>query len=523
MTSVLSMLRQDPDPGGVTPNYPAPDEYQSPLVNLRTLRAAVWRRWRIWLTIGLVGMVIGGSLHLVLPVKYTAIAEVYLAYPPGGASATSSTNDVSLAQTTPVAQLALDHLHLNMTTASFLSSYEVVAVSNVIFSITSSGPSSAAAVARANATAQAFLAVRNREKHLETHLLISDSQSQIHSLQSQTSDLTNKINSLSAAGLGSSNQVNQLVNQRSGDETQILGLQGQIQQAQLDLYSVIRGSSVIDPATPIAVSRKKVMAVDGLTGLVIGLGSALMILLLSLLLSDRLRTREDVAAVLGAPVELSIAHSMRSRRLHHHMVAPPPPLLMIERRIRDHLEAAPGSALAVVEVGAANISALAIGLLGRSLALEDRRVMIVDMVRGHPLASLFTGKKAVKEGQYTLSLGGQHIFLVVSAEDPAEATEKLSVPDGTDVVLVLTSVDPAFSADHLARWASDAVVLVNTKTASGTLIGSTGELLRRAGIVIRSALVVGGDPRDETVGIPYADTLPSMVEQALGERHRAQT
>lgn len=523
MTSAASVTRPERDVQNVVTDFPPPDEYHSPLVNLRTLKTAVWHRWRTWLTVGLIAMVFGAGLHLVLPVKYAAVTEVYLTYPANADPAISSVNDVGLAQTTAVAKQALHHLRLRMTAASFLSSYQVVAVSNAIISITSSGPSPAAAVARANATAQSFLAVRSDQKRLQTRLIISGLQSQIHTLQSQASQLTTEMNKLSAQGTASSsNQLTQLVNQRGFDDSQISQLQAQIQQSQVDLVSVIRGSNVIDPATPTAVSRKKVMAMDGLTGLVIGIGSAMMILLLSFLLSDRLRTREDVAAVLGAPVELSIAHNMRGKPHGRHLVSPTPYLRMIERRLRDGLEAAPGTALAVVEIGAATVSALAVALLARSLASQDRRVMIVDMARGRPLASLFGARRAMEEGQYTIALGGQQLFLVVGPEDPAEAAEKLSIPEGADAVLVLTSIDPAFSVEHLAMWASDAVVLVNTKEASASLIGSTGELLRRAGIATRFAIVIGGDSRDETVGAPDIES-PLTVDHSLGERHSPAT
>ena len=524
MTSAMTMTQMGPDPEDVVATRPAPDDYQSPLVNLRTLKTAVWRQWRIWLTVGLVGMVIGAGLHFVLPVKYAAKADVYLVYPGNADPLTSSANDLSLAQTTAVAQQALTRLHLHATASSFLASYTVVNQSDAIFTITSSGPSPSAAMARANAVSQAFLTVRNRERSLQARLLISGLQAQIRSLQTQVGNLTKQITGLPAAATtSSSNQLTQLTNQQGSDESQISQLQAQVQQTQLDLTSVIRGSSVIDPATASPVSRTKVIATDGLTGLVIGTGGAMMILLLGLLLSDRLRTREDVAAVLGAPVVLSITTAMGRRRMPRQLVAPPPHLRMIERRLRDRLEAAPGTALAVVEVGAANVSALAVALLARALASQDRHVMIVDMARGRPLASLCGARRNVPEGQYSLPIGDQHILLVVAPEDPAEAAEALSVPEGADAVLVLTSIDPAFSIEHLAKWANNAVVIVNAKKASASLIGSTGQLLRQAGIDISSALVIGGDPRDETVGSPDTDDVPFAAGSVLGERRPAAT
>lgn len=520
--SPLNLTRPESGPEYVGSEFPATDVYQGPLINLRALRSAIWRKWRIWLAVGLAGMLIGAALHLVLPTKYSAVTELYLTYPANEDPLISSANDVSLAQTTAVANQALDRLHLHMTTASFLSSYKVVAVSDAIISITSSGPSSAAAVARADATAEAFLAVRNHERYLQATLLISGLHSQIGSLQSQVNRLTAEINGLSTTGSTSySNRLTGLTNQRNSDDTQVSQLEAQIQQTRLNLVSVIRGSYAIDPATPIPVSRTRVMAIDGLTGLVIGIGSAMMFLLLTLLLSDRLRTREEVSAALGGvPVELSIPYAMKGRARRRHLLAPPSPLRMIERRLRDRLEAAPGTALAVVEVGTAKESALAVALLARSLALQNRRVMIVDVARGHPLASLFGGKKGVTQGEHTLDLGDQHLFLMVGPEDPAEAAENLSVPEGADAVLVLTSINPAFTLEHLCKWALDAVVVVNANKASASFIGSTGELLRRADIAIKSAIVIGGDRKDETVGASNIEDLSQALTQGLAPRHR---
>lgn len=524
MSSALSVTHLEPDQDVAAIGHQLPDEYPGRLVNLRALKTAVWRRWRVWLTTGIAGMVLGAGLHLIIPVKYAAKTQVYLTYPVNADPLVSSANDVSLAQTTAVAQQAVDHLHLHVTATAFLSSYTVVADSDAIFTITSSGPSAAAAEARGNAIAQAFLAVRDRERRLQTRLAISGLQAQIRAVQSQLSTLTREINGLPPGAANSAtSQLTQLTNQQGADQTQLSQLQGQVQQAQLDLTSVIRGSTIIDPAATTPVSRTKVIATDGITGLVMGIGSAMMILLLGLLLSDRLRTREDVAAVLGAPVELSIAHGMTSKGRRRHLVEPPPALRMIERRLRDRLETAPGTALAVIEVGAPNETALAVAALARSLATQDRRVVVVDMARGRPLASLFGGRKVLAEGRYTLPLGGQHALLIIAPDDPAEAAAQLSVPESAEAVLVLASIDPAYSVDHLAKWATNAVVIVNAKKATASLIGSTGELLRQAGVAIRSAFVIGGDPRDETIGTLGINDLSIATGQMLGERHPAAT
>ena len=61
---------------------------------------------------------------------------------------------------------------------------------------------------------------------------------------------------------------------------------------------------------------------------------------------------------------------------------------MIERRLRGHLESAPGSALAVVTVGTPEPTALAVGALALALSSEGHRVVVVDAADNRPLACL---------------------------------------------------------------------------------------------------------------------------------------
>jgi capsular polysaccharide biosynthesis protein len=63
---------------------------------------------------------------------------------------------------------------------------------------------------------------------------------------------------------------------------------------------------VLDTAYVVPVSAKKTAIKDGLSGLIAGLGLGITIVIIGELLSDRVRARSDVAAALGAPVELSV-------------------------------------------------------------------------------------------------------------------------------------------------------------------------------------------------------------------------
>ena len=117
------------------------------------------------------------------------------------------------------------------------------------------------------------------------------------------------------------------------------------------------------------MSIKKVFAEDGISGLIGGLAIAVGVVVLGAVISERPRRRAEVAAVLGVPIELSLGRYrsprwVRQWRLRWRLKRPPAELQMVERRLRANLEAAPGSALAVVPVGPEDVAALGVALLG---------------------------------------------------------------------------------------------------------------------------------------------------------------
>jgi hypothetical protein len=78
-----------------------------------------------------------------------------------------------------------------------------------------------------------------------------------------------------------------------------------------------------------------------------------------------------------------------------------------------------------------------------------------------------------------------------------------------DVVLALVVLDPAVGAEHVARWCRSAVAVLRTGRTSATRARATGELLRAAGIDLRSAVLMGADATDDSVGtVPLRRQAP---------------
>ena len=147
---------------------------------------------------------------------------------------------------------------------------------------------------------------------------------------------------------------------------------------------------------------------------------------------------------------------------------------MIERRLRARLESAAGSILAVVTVGtAAEPAALAVGALALALASEGRNVVVVDAADNRILASVL-GLAASPDTMETFQIPveeGPPMRVIVAPEDPAQVAQK-PPPDDADVVLVLTSLDPAFGTEQLASWVTDAVLVLSAAASTSPVCGS---------------------------------------------------
>lgn len=509
MTAEIEVPRESwvfDDESSLDVNDPMVERATTPL-SLRVVKSAVRRRWRLCLAFAVIGAAAGAGLHLVIPPKYAASSDLYMAEPANSTPGQAIADDVSLLQTRAVAQRAVQNLHLHETATAFLSTYTGRVISNSILSVTVTAPTPASALDRTTVVSRVFLALRAEEFRLQTNVVVDGLRRQIAALNNQIGTLDSSINALSASqGVSQPSGINltTLVNQRSSDATQITQLQAEIQQNLLNQESIQQVSRVLDPAAPVVKSTKKVFAMDGLSGLVAGLSLAVGGVALGALLTDRPRDRAEIAAALESPVELSVPR-LRRRRLARRrpskrsLERPVQSVQMIERRLRARLESAPDSALGIVTLEAPEPAALATGLLACSLVGEGKSVFVADAARGRPLAAVF-GVQEV--GLHTISIHRRSVRLLVAPVDPAEMTKK-DVPDDVDAVLVLADVDPALGAEHLRAWVSDAVVIIGEGKSSVTRISATGELLRQADVAVRSGILVGSLPTDDTSGVGH--------------------
>ena len=244
-------------------------------IGLRALMATMWRKRRVWLLSGLVGLIVGASLHVVIPASYTAETDLYLTIPAGANATTVMANSVSLLETGVVAQKAVTDGRLHIAPHGLISHYSGVPVSDNIMAIKFSGATKEEAVAGAKAVAQAFLAVQAQELGLQTNALVRGLHSQIASLNTEIDNLNSEISGLSGTGTQAGNRLTDLINLRSEDESQLFQLQTQVQQALVNEQTADHSNTVLDPAALASASKLKAVVVDAFSGLVAGLAIGL--------------------------------------------------------------------------------------------------------------------------------------------------------------------------------------------------------------------------------------------------------
>lgn len=501
-------------------------DFAPSLVSIGFIRAALRRSVWFCRVMAVIGLLAGAGLYLKSPPTYQASTTLLLTVGPETQPGEAILNDQTMAQSPAVAGLAVHNLGLRQSVSSFLGSYKVTAPTDRVLQITASAPSSNEAVRRANVLAQAFLTYRAGVLQTQEQLESAGYDQQVTLVKDNIKSISDQISQLAAQPVSSSQQakLSALRAQRDAADSDLTALEQAVAvdkaAAQVSTASMIGQSRVLDAASPLAPhSRLKHLILYAIAGFLIGLILGVSIVVVRALVSDRLRRRDDVARALGAPVKLSVSGLRVKRRLLGR------PGLAAARgrdmqRIVAHLrDAVPKSsrgpaALAVVPADDPQVAALCVASLAVSCAQQDKRVVVADLCSGAPAAMLLGAKDP---GFHTVSLDGAHLAVAVPDPDevapagpfrpaspqtqPTLATQAATACASADVLLTLVTLDPSVGGDHLATWASDAVVVITAGRSSWTKIQAVGEMIRLAGARLISAVLVGADKTDESLGV----------------------
>ncbi len=494
------------------------------LVSLGYLMGAIKRTARFWLALGIVGLLIGAAYDVKSPPAEKASASVLITYGPDENPSSAVVDNQAIAESRSVAELAMGKLGLQESVGSFQKATTVTIVTDRVLQFTISAPTSAEAVSRANAVAAAFLQFRASQMEAAQNLLVNSLEQQVAQAKQTVASINSQISQVSAQP--SSAQASELKNLRAqlSQATQQLYIDEQTVQdtrASTATATAVTGSVVLDPAVALAHSHSKYLVLYGGIGLIMGLVLGLAIVVIRAIVSDRLRRRDDVSQALGAPVKLSVGAVRLSRwRPGRHGLAAARSVEV--RRIAAHLRGtvpARGrgpAALAVVPVDDPRVAALAVVSMALSRARDGFNVVLADLASGTPAASLVDSKAP---GVRSVTAQGARLTLAVPDSDDIAPAGPLghardegqlsaftnavtSACASADLLLTLVTLDPSLGAELLPTWAASTVVMVTAGQSSWARINAMGEMIRLAGASVTSAVLVGADKSDESLGMP---------------------
>jgi len=522
------------------PTEERPATLANGLVSLAFIRGALRRTVAFWCAMAIVGLVIGVGINLKFPPAYKASTSVLITYAPGENPSGAVLDNQAIAQSRSVAQAAMAKLGIHESVSSFVAATTVTVVTERVLGITVSAPTSDAAVSRASAVANSFLQVRARQIETGQKLLLTTLQNVVNRDEQNVTSISAQISRVSAepATTAQQGKLRALHAQLNQAQTQV-GVDQQTLEdtkASTATMSAITGSVVLDPAQPLAHSHLKYLVIYAFTGMVLGLFTGIGLVVVQAILSNRLRRRDDVTSALGAPVRLSVGALGLSRwRPGRHGLGATENAGI--RRIAAHLRAAVphtvrgADGLAVIAVDDPGAAALSVVSLAMSRAREGRTVVVADLASGAPVAALLGSKGpgvrpvSVHDTQLTLAVPDRDDLSPFGPSGPAPADEPRSeftaavteACASADLLLTLVTLDPSIGADHVASWASRAVAVITVGRSSWAKIHGVSEMVRLAGVSLVSAVLVGVDKNDESLGVTeQSGTLTTPAELGLG-------
>ncbi len=523
------------DPGwtdndGLFVNEPSTAFPPDSLVTFRFLRDAVRRHMRIWLVLAFVGLLCGLGSTYVLPQPHVSSTRLLLTHKDGEDPAKAMATDVSLATTHTVAQRVIELLELPEAPDDLLKRYSAAQLTDRVLEVKVQADTSAEATKQATVVAQVYLIFRKEQIELQdvplqrefTAAVTAQSVAEA-AVRAAGDDPANptRLNSPEVIRLGVARDRVTYVRQQMLDQD--------VQASRMN------SSRILDVAAPVPVSAKRTLAINAGTGLIAGLFLGLVFVIVRALISDRLWKRQDIARALGARVRLSTERPPRWQLLPY-----PRYLRESQRRLPEiqlmvqHLGQRifwgerPTPSIVVVSVDDVRTSALVVASLAVSVAEEGRHVLVADLTGTGLLAGMLgvtspgTRESRFSEPQRRIDVHfpnphgapaeGGYLNLSETSRPTNSGDVALDAAwEVADLVLTLATLTPELGADHLGTWASHAAVVVTAGRSTTTKIQATGEMLRLAGLEIDTAVVLGPDRTDESVGVTEAEAGPART------------
>jgi capsular polysaccharide biosynthesis protein len=492
-------------------------------LNLRASLREIRRRRLLILVVAALCGIAGIAYGIFSPAKETAVALVLL--PPTttsnagnsgntgntGAGGNSIDTNALIAKSTPVLAAAGAKVSPPLGASGVKKLVTVTPLSGQILQIQAQDRASTYAVKLANAVAASYVTYIGNLQGSTEQATVTALQHESNLLTQQINDLQTQINTVtsrvasegsgSTAGQQDTDLLGSLRSEQNQVSLQLNRVTGQITNAQLETGSTVNTTRILQKATTQPTSKYSLPIQAGIIGIVIGLLGSTAFVLMRLQNGRRLRLRDEIARVAGAPVIASLESPRCITLFDWRSLLEERPRATDEWALRHLLRTIPtgaggGRPQAIRVISFADDSA-AIGT-GPRLALQaagsgtPTALVLEDPIAPGgtslaPLRAAFTGVQPV----------GRELPITVGLSDTDDGPFSLVVTvvifDGTSANLTssdainLLSITPNFvTADELARLALAAA---------------------DKGFVLNGVVVVNPDPTDNTTGSMRDDTL----------------
>ncbi|MGH4014551.1 MAG: Wzz/FepE/Etk N-terminal domain-containing protein [Pseudonocardiaceae bacterium] len=469
-----------------------------PLLDLQRLVAGIrWRR-RIWVSIGLLGLLAGALLAVLVPPPPTAVARLLIIHENDQESVSGSLmeTDVALLETTRIAAATLERINAAERPEDFLKSYAGEGLTGNVLELTVSGSSDRDAVLRAQALAEVFIAdhIQRTETaaNAEAQALI-DRRAQVENELAEVDDSI-AATTAGAAG-GTAADLDARYARRAELTAQIQDLGQRAEEAGTGAPRVAVGTQIADSPHAVTDSIVVTGVMNAVVGLVLGLGAGLALAAVASVVQDRPVLRRDIAAHLGASVIAQLPAPRRGParlwRRSRGVAQRERVAATLVRTVRD----APG-AVSLLELGCPRTAAALALDIAEELAV-DRPVVVVDDLPGRNLREL-TRKTE------------RPIRILDGAERPVGRPSPLPQPERH---LGVGSVGPGTAWTDLRQLGSETLLVVRTGHVSTPWLHTVARQLADAQIPVIGVVLVHPDPRDRSDG-----TLWDALHTALRGR-----
>ncbi|MFH8609730.1 Wzz/FepE/Etk N-terminal domain-containing protein [Streptomyces sp. NPDC018029] len=451
----------------------------TPLLDLHALVVAVRRRRRLWCVMALLGLMAGVAVAVLLPPAPTAVTKVLVVHQDDQPNDTGTLirTDVELLGTTRIAGKALEALKSPEKPEDFMQDYRGTGLTNNLLQIEVSADSDAAAVARAKALADAFVADHVRRMR-ET------AKAEAKALLDQRDRMRDELEQVNKAIGGrspdtdptASASIESLFARRAELNSRIADFDERAAEARTGTPKLIAGTQIVDAPRAVRHSLPKTAATNAAIGLVLGLVLGLVVAAVGTVVADRPVLRREIAANLGASVIAELRRAprrpawlwqrRRTRAARERLTA------TLARTVRGSSEP-----VSLLELGCAHTTSVIAMDVARALAAQEP-VVVIDGLPGPELAD---GRREPGDPS------------VVSGERAA------AVPHRTRRI-GLGSVAPGTAWTDLQYLGGQTVLVVRAGHGSAAWLHTVARQLADQLIPVIGVVLIDPDPRDRTDG-----------------------